>query len=527
MDQAVAAAAAAAKGVFDQVLATLLQSYRGVVEPNAVDDLPAHAQDDLPENVRVPTEKELDPASLSEAAGQEVEDQMARPGLFRDMAKTVPTAGPSKGSHSSLKAPAVPIYDEDPEAAKANWGLMQECLDELAHIVNPYVAWDRQYMLNAHSTFLSLYQPELPVEAHWYTNTVIQFAANIFVHRVTTSRGRDGGPIQSRTAIGWLGHYIHAICTYTREPVTLLRTGLTVLRRGLYARLENILKWCVIEYSLVRHSKIQQRLDCDALQLIFEVMIKRTKHHGRAVVFQNMNAANFLLSGALRPGGLQANNPLYAERGWYMKASDCEISVVHKFCYSVKVTVDNWKGYLGTIGDRKVFTFGPVTKAHNLIFELALTLILDFMACKGFEEIENLDQLFACTLAVLKLKESFKSMLLWLKRGPRGLLQYTLTLGQELTLYLLNHNNRTGKVMDNHYTTGVEDMPLTQLLHGKLKGKLTETEQMALQANWHSSVAMNFLICCAKSTNPEIDMYTDEATVCRRYGLTKDEEVIE
>ncbi|KAL5639572.1 hypothetical protein ACGC1H_006256 [Rhizoctonia solani] len=495
------------------------------------------------------------------------------------MAKAVPVAGPSKGS--SLKAPAVPvdpkigtrlaarakqIYDEDPEAAQANWDSMQERLDELAFIFNPYVARNRQYMINAHTTFLSLYQPDLPVEDHWNTNVVIQFAANIFVHRVTTSRGKDGGPIQSRTAVGWLGHYIHAICTYTRDPFTLLRTGLTVLRRGLYVRLENILKWCVIEYGLIRHSNIQQRLDRDALQLIFEVMIKRTKHHGRAVAFQTMNAANFALSGALRSGSLQANNPQYAKQGMYMKAGDCEISVVRPYCYSVKVTIDHWKGYSGVVGERKVLTFGPVTKAHNLIFEPAVTLILDFMARKGFKDIENPTQLFACKSAILEMKDSFKSMPLWLRRGPGGLSViegvpagphalshslsylgfqaginnasihalrrysgniYALTLGRELTLYLLNHNDRTGKVMDNHYTTGVQDMPLTQLLHGELKGQLTKVEQMALEANRRTSAAMNFLICRVQSTNPEIDVYTDEATVRGRYGLTKDEEAIE
>jgi hypothetical protein len=184
---------------FNQLFATFVSSYRNVIEPNAVDDLPVHPQTpNLPAAARIPPEKELDSSVLSEAVGPEVDSEIARPGHFQNMAKA-PPGMPSKGPNVSMQAPSVPfnprigaalakrakqVFDEDPEGAKAQWDSMKERLDELAYIVNPYVARNRQAMLNAHSTFLELYEPELSSEAHWFTDTIIQFAGNTLVYRV-------------------------------------------------------------------------------------------------------------------------------------------------------------------------------------------------------------------------------------------------------------------------------------------------------------------------------------------------------
>ncbi|KAG8731412.1 hypothetical protein FRC11_004229 [Ceratobasidium sp. 423] len=199
MEGALASATSAEKNAFAAAFNTFLQSYRSAIEPNPVDDLPPPVQDpDIPASARVPSEQELKDVGLGEAAGKEVDEELARPGHFQSMAKAAPTVSSSKAD-SSLKAPAVPvnpnigtklaarakrIFDEDPVAAKANWEEMQERLDQVAYIINPYVSRNRQYMLNAHSLFLGIYRPELSPEAHWHTDVVAQFAGNTLVYRV-------------------------------------------------------------------------------------------------------------------------------------------------------------------------------------------------------------------------------------------------------------------------------------------------------------------------------------------------------
>ncbi|KAF8714649.1 hypothetical protein RHS03_00220, partial [Rhizoctonia solani] len=514
---------AAAIAQAQETILAQLNTLRTSLGANASDSLPVcPLAPNLPAGAQVPPPIILLNPSISETSEPELDQELARPGHIKNLAQA---PGHMLTSNAPVfhKAPVPPTNHRigiqlakqtrdmmllDPQGAQATWNQISEKLDNMAEMTNPFVARNRMYMLNAHHTALSTFEPKLSKEQHWDTDIVVQYAANTLVFRITTSRGVNGGPIQSSTAVGWLTHHIYNICTYTRDPVSGNRSGLTVLRQGLFNP--------VVEYGLVRHSKVQSRLDRSAVQLIFEVIIKNTEKNGRGGAFQTMMAMSLCMFGALRAGSLQANHIEYKERGMYIKWEDITINILKPATYEVKLEIKNWKGFSGAVGTRKIFTFGSVTKAHNVIFEPAVHILLDGLARGVFVNISNPTELFAYTGLTIPIKEEFKSSPLLLKRSPRGLGvienepapphqvtrlinhwahrtgfpgggthairrgsagHYALSLGKAYTVFMLNHSDREGTVMEDVYSVGLEHHPLVQVLLGESTGHISELDK--------------------------------------------------
>ncbi|KDN47297.1 hypothetical protein RSAG8_03776, partial [Rhizoctonia solani AG-8 WAC10335] len=202
---------------------------------------------------------------------------------------------------------------------------------------------------------------------------------------------------------------------------------------------------------------------------------------------------------------------------------------------SMPRVLDPGNGYAGPEGHRKTITFGPVTKGHNIIFEPVILLLLDGIGQGVFVGIMNLDELFAFNGAVIKVKPEFQETPVFVKHSHHGLHlvehvpapphqlsgittywcheagiaggglhavhcgaagNYALSLTKDCTQYLLNHGDHHGIVLDNHYTTGLEDYPLVEIQLGKITGHLTEIEKKL------KTQAMNILVHCVQLTNP-------------------------
>ncbi|CAE6477749.1 unnamed protein product [Rhizoctonia solani] len=401
------------------------------------------------------------------------------------------------------------MYLEDPIGQTALWHTSAAEIMQVETIVNPHVKQGRNLMREVYSHLLTLYRPELGPDEHWYTQTVLENACGALMWRIRHTRGRDGGPIQSRTAVGWLAHHVYNIVIYTRDPQTSELGGLSLLRRGLFLRLENTVKYCVIEYNLVRHTKVQTSLDRAAIQLIIEHVLTSSETRGRQVAFQTLTAITFAMHGAFRAGSMQANCKEYREQKMFMQVGHLTITRLGWCKWAVLVDVLNWKGYSGPIGQRKQLTFGPVAKAHNTI-----TDVINY------------------NKSPLPIRQECKEYPVWLKCGPGGLKviegvpcgphkltqrinyhggevgikgagvhavrrgttqDYVTLIGRDLTANILNHGDRAGVVMDDHYTT-LRNQDLVPIRMHELTGNMSDIDKAALKNTQNNSLAINVMI---------------------------------
>ncbi|KAG8704763.1 hypothetical protein FRC08_002047 [Ceratobasidium sp. 394] len=424
---------------------------------------------------------------------------------------------------------------------------------------NPYIRKARDAMANVYTTTVEKMAPHIPEEEYWYAVTVNEYAEPAFLLRIRLSRNRDGGMVQSRTAHGWLYHFLWIIVKYTRNPTTGEYAGLTVLRKyGLLERLEGHLKWAVREYGLPTHLQKQVRLDRSALQLMIEGIIERTVGYGRHGGIQTILGIDLCFYGAFRSGSLQANIEAFRDQQMYLKIEDCTVNVLRPGCWSLVVDIKHWKGYSGVMGRSAELTFGPVSKAHNLNFEAPLYFVMDLLARGALENIETLDQLFEFNGAVLPIKPDFGNLPVLLKQSARGFSveegvpigphklsahihkcaldvgisggsvhairrasgdKFAISMGKDKTAYLLNHGDRMGITFDEHYSTGLKHTPIVDIMLDELTGDLTEIELKTLRNMAQSSPAFHVLIHRSKSATQAID--TSETV--RRKGTTEDE----
>ncbi|KDN33359.1 hypothetical protein RSAG8_13550, partial [Rhizoctonia solani AG-8 WAC10335] len=513
---------------FKQLQAAFLQAQNamailnGVIDPNDRDDLPAPASNSLIDT-DLPTNPHADQGNNT-TDGQDntldVTPRGAIVGLASRSPRVPPTnQGPLFPAPQPKRDPKIGaqirkrtqrMFLEDRETAVAEWEAAKPVLAELNLISNPYVARGRQEMHESHCSTLEVAEPHLTAEQHYHTQVILEFACLTLHFRIKHSRGRDGGPIQSRTAVAWFGYHLFNICSFTRDPESGELSGLTLLRRGLFIRLENLVKWCVFEFGLGRHIRHQHVLDRPAIQLIIERVLTNSESHGREVAFQTLTAMSFAMFGAFRSGSLQANCTEYRERKLYMQVGHLKMHVRGWCSIAVEVDVLNWKGYSGEIGHRKTLTFEPVSKAHNLIFEPGCHLALDLLARKMYDGINDIDELINFNKSMLPIKAECQELPLFLKHSARGFgliegvpcgphklsqvvnhqaiavglpggsihairrgsaQHYANSLGEDRTLTLLNHNDRSGITMANHYVPQTH-VPLVAVRLNELEGKL-------------------------------------------------------
>ncbi|QRV98669.1 hypothetical protein RhiJN_26688 [Ceratobasidium sp. AG-Ba] len=272
--------------------------------------------------------------------------------------------------------------------------------------------------------------------------------------------------------------------------------------------MENRLKETCWTLELTRHSKKQVPIDRAALQLVFKEIIEGTEDYGRQSGIQTMVAGPLSMYRAFRSGSLQANHNQNRQSKMYIQLRHCRINCIKKGRWSVTIDFENWKGFSGIVGRRSTFTFGPVVKAHNVIFDVALLLTLDLLGRGALAGIETFDELVDFKGAIVKIKEDFLNYPLFLKRGPCGMTllegepsgphtisaniecwgtsagisgmsfhairrgtaeEFVWSLGKEKTLCLMNHSDRLGVTLDEHYST-LQTLPLVEIYHRDITG---------------------------------------------------------
>ncbi|KAF8602206.1 hypothetical protein BDV93DRAFT_557715 [Ceratobasidium sp. AG-I] len=461
-------------------------------------------------------------------------------GSSRSGGVTVPVPKKNTAVGLKLRSRMDTFIMDDPENAEAEFENTMTLISESVYMANIFTTKHRHEMYQAYVDILSRFRPELDEDGHWHTEVVEKYAEGTLVYRITHTTSPKGGPIQSRTAIGWLAHHLFNICSYTRDPVSGNLSGLKLLRGGLYGKMEHRLRWCIREYGLIRYISPTPHLDRPALQLIIEQIIAGTATHGRRSGIQTMCAISFAFYGAFRAGSMQANHEEYRKDGMYIKIGDCSVDVLEPGSYSLVLDVKQWKGYSGPIGRRSTVTFGPVSKGHNLIFEAPMYFVLDLLGRGALDGIDSIDDLFSFDGSKLPIKEEFQDKPLFVKRAPRGLDlmegvpigphhltavinhyairaglkggsihairrgsgdKYANAMGKDRTLLLMNHGDRLGVVLDEHYTSGLKHAPLVAIQLDEFAGELGPIEKAMLENKKLTSPALDVLVRRSRATN--------------------------
>ncbi|CAE6468376.1 unnamed protein product [Rhizoctonia solani] len=453
-------------------------------------------------------------------------------------------------------------YRGDDNLAKAAYNELMQELSEATYVGNPFTMKHRDEAYTAHVDIAVAHQLATEDQC-WHINVIRQHAEFTLVYRIKHARGPGGGPIQSRTAMSWLTHHTYNICVHTIDPVTKRSAGLTVMREGLYGRLEQRVRWAIREFQLLRHPKTQPRLDMAAIQLIMEqILSTSTTGLKRRVGLQTISAMLMCFYGAFRRGSLTSSDKSYQERGLYFKVGECEFPVLKPGRWKMVAKINNWKGYSGEVGHSKTFTFDPVNKAHNVNFDLPLCMALFFLSRGFFVGITDFIQLFEFNGDFLPLDPQYANLPVYVARTRRGLDLiegkpirmnglassinhhggeagiadaaihpirrgtsdvYAAGLAKDRAMMVMNHTQAAGAVFDN-YTVGVEAFPLVGVRLEEFSGNLSPLERQIIANTKSISPAINCLIHRAQATGGPLEL---EKKTWRTITVEEEEKLME
>ncbi|KAG9092943.1 hypothetical protein FS749_015320 [Ceratobasidium sp. UAMH 11750] len=95
--------------------------------------------------------------------------------------------------------------------------------------------------------------------------------------------------------------------------------------------------------------------------------------------------------------------------------------------------------------------------------------------------------------------------------------KFAVSMGKDKTLFVLNHGDRLGKTFDEHYSTGLQHIPLVDIMLDEYAGKLSPLELKTLRNKALASPAVNALVRRSKMSEEGV------TTARSRYRQTKEE----
>ncbi|KAH9912730.1 uncharacterized protein BXZ73DRAFT_107249 [Epithele typhae] len=306
-----------------------------------------------------------------------------------------PAAGPSSASSSSDpplflmkftgKTKADKIARDAARLCEAE-GISLEQLhaniaDEVSRVeqyFSPHSIRHRQELQELWCGYLTLFAGEDAAQHWWYSTHYNAHSENFLAFRVKTTRGRYTDNVVSSTLGGWFNCLLFLIASTAHDPVSKLRVGDKLLTDGgLYQRLKNCVHSLVLTHKLPRHRLEVDHWGLPQASLLIQEALQNTTNNHRLHAIGNCTLISLALFTGLRPGSFAPSCDLYLRHGRYMKLRDLKFTRISKGRFRVVLTVLNFKGEFDSLkpSTQKVCLM-PVNKAHNLIFEPQLWLIL-------------------------------------------------------------------------------------------------------------------------------------------------------
>ncbi|KAG6820186.1 hypothetical protein H0H93_004178 [Arthromyces matolae] len=166
--------------------------------------------------------------------------------------------------------------------------ICQKYADEITTSESPMRQSERERINNNWYFMLSILAPHLDENRFWHVDVVEHFALHFLTFLVKCTPPLPGRKtIKSRTLVGWLSLFIHAIVKYCRDPSTGRAVGMSLLTQGkLYQDLKNQAAKLTHDFKLDRH--YDRRMYYGRYEVYLMICAALKAEIGRGPILQNI-----------------------------------------------------------------------------------------------------------------------------------------------------------------------------------------------------------------------------------------------
>ncbi|KAG9098892.1 hypothetical protein FS749_002670 [Ceratobasidium sp. UAMH 11750] len=398
----------------------------------------------------------------------------------------------------------------------------EEMMKDPFSTASPSVIKRRESLQTRYNTFIAFRDPKLKFENFWLVATILKYWETFFVALVETARGRagdDNQTLRASTVQQWGVTFIWLIGRKAFDGEGNL-VGRSVLNQGLWTKIKDRIAWFSQKFSLARHAMKQKFIGRVELLLMMRAGFENTKHYGRAPFQQLVVAMCLLFQIGARIGSLGWSSTAYRDSTQYMKLEDLTIRR-EGFCkWTVIVKLLHIKGrkMRADAGHVVAFQLDPVTKIHNLWFDMGLHTLTYLLMRGALQGCETLQDIFDYSKDTFIIKPKMRKEPLFLERtaggrefgtGPasaEGLTKSMTVLGTSVGIAGVSAHgirretgNRIGLILGvqaaqallthaegentftTHYSHNTLSLPVTQVALGMLDHTAPEAGQIALR----------------------------------------------
>ncbi|KAJ7808820.1 hypothetical protein B0H13DRAFT_2480063 [Mycena leptocephala] len=338
-------------------------------------------------------------------------------------APSVPDGVHAKGKQRALQIGAqIRAHMTDPTMNTAD-ALMEKAdafLKEVSSTQSPITQRNRVKSLSDWAGYLAVAKPLVPTEQHWDRNIVEENWKGFLFTMVHVYKPRDPRkPLKASTLVWWSGLFLHSIVTYTRDPVSGSRCGMTLLiQHGVYDALKAQILKC--KFSALYLATFAERLHPQWYMITSSTATKRSRC--RKPVLQNI--IRFLLpfffgsrASSLGPTDKKWRDLNYAS---VPVLSDIRCLRLGYMDYQFPFRMRYSKNAIGTaVGDEQTFLITGCLFAHNVAFDLTVPLLAHLFHLRRFEK-KYKAKLVEDDSAELKIDPVFKDTPIFLAGNEGG-----------------------------------------------------------------------------------------------------------
>ncbi|QRV86741.1 myosin-2 heavy chain, non muscle [Ceratobasidium sp. AG-Ba] len=436
-----------------------------------------------------------------------------------------------------------PVYQ-----AEWNAAMSPVMTDPYSEITSPALLKRRHSVETRYHTWVAWRDPLLPFRLYWLAETLLKYWECFFFAMIDLARGRsgvDGQSLRSSTVYQWGVTFLFLIGRNAVDKDQNHIGKRLIEENGLWFKIKDRIAWFVIKLGLARqpNAKQQSFIGRAELLLMMRAGFENSKHYGRVCFQQTVVSMILLFQIGVRIGSLGWSNVTYRDMEKYMKLEDLTI-MREGFCrWSVTVRIHHVKGRNLSVDADRVATFklDPVTKIHNLWFDMGLHTLVYLLARGALQGCRTLQDVFDYQGHLFIIKPDMLKSPLFLERKPRGLelgngpasangmnqsiktlarlAQLAgvtshafrrgignlagLILGAEAAQRLLLHITPKATYF-THYSHNTMNLPVTQLALGELDHTATRpNRQLAIKRNNSSQLAVQALILSSRSSTSQ------------------------
>ncbi|KAG9079630.1 hypothetical protein FS749_008356 [Ceratobasidium sp. UAMH 11750] len=263
--------------------------------------------------------------------------------------------------------------------------------------------------------------PNLDLDSYWLKTTVVGNWKLFFVTMIKHGKGRSGdnqSDLRSNTVQQWALTFVWLVGRKTTDE-TGKYVGVRLLQsEGLYVEIKEHVSMLVHELGLVRHAQRQAFIGRVQLLLMIRAGIRDSEEYGRKPFQQTTVVIVFILYMGARTGSLGFSNIKYRDLEHYMKLGDLTIERLGRCQWAVTVDIKYRKGYNMTVdaGVPQQFRLTPVTKAHNILFDAGMHVLLLLL----MREALTLQDVIDYDKQWFEIKPEMRNQPLFLERTPGG-----------------------------------------------------------------------------------------------------------